>query len=237
MILPRSARRLILWDIDHTLIETRGLGGELYANAFHTATDVRLIHKAEVTGQTEPSILTTTLRLHGIDADEPYLSRYQAELAREYDRHRSELAHRGRRLPGAAETLAALAEQPNIVQSVLTGNLRQVARIKLEVFDLDRYVDLDIGAYGDDNTDRPRLVAIAQQRATAKHGMIFDRDNTVVIGDSSHDIRTGLRGGAHAIGVASGGESAEQLRGTGAIAAWNDLTDTAAITALLSHAA
>ncbi len=103
------------------------------------------------------------------------------------------------------------------------------------MFDLDRYVDLDVGAYGDDNTDRPKLVAIAHQRATAKHGMIFDRDNTVVIGDSSHDIRTGLHGGAHAIGVASGSESAEQLRATGAIAAWNDLTDTAAITALLTH--
>ncbi|GAA4264113.1 HAD family hydrolase [Dactylosporangium darangshiense] len=237
MILPRSARRLILWDVDHTLIETRGLGGELYANAFHTATGVRMTRKAEVTGQTEPSILTATLRLHGIDADEPYLSRYQAELAREYDRHRGELARRGRRLPGAAETLAVLAEQPTIVQSVLTGNLRQVARIKLEVFDLARYLDLDVGAYGDDDTDRPKLVAIAQQRATARYGTVFDRDNTVVIGDSSHDIRTGLRGGAHAIGVASGSESADQLRATGAITTWNDLTDTAAITALVTHAA
>nr|BFE56454.1 haloacid dehalogenase-like hydrolase [Dactylosporangium thailandense] len=233
MIASRSGRRLILWDIDHTLIETRGVGGELYANAFHTATGTPMVHKADVTGQTEPSILTASLRLHGISEDEPHLSRYMAELPAEYDRHRTELAGRGRVLPGAQQTLAALADRPELVQSVLTGNLREVARIKLEVFGLDRYVDLDAGAYGDDDTDRPKLVAIAQRRATAKYGTVFDRDNTVVIGDSSHDINTGLHGGAHAVGVAAGGESVEQLLAAGAVAAWPDLTDTAAIEAFL----
>lgn len=233
MIPPRSGRRLILWDIDHTLIETRGLGGELYANAFQTATGTRMMHKADVTGQTEPSILTATLRLHGIAENEPHLSRYQAALPAEYDRHRDELVRRGRVLPGAQQTLAALADRPELVQSVLTGNLREVARIKLEVFALDRYVDLDVGAYGDDDTDRPKLVAIAQRRAAAKYGTVFDRNNTVVVGDSSHDINTGLRGGAHAAGVASGGESVEQLREAGAVAAWPDLTDTAAVEAFL----
>ncbi|GAB3862086.1 HAD family hydrolase [Dactylosporangium cerinum] len=233
MIASRSGRRLILWDIDHTLIETRGVGGDLYANAFHTATGVRMVHKAEVTGQTEPSILTATLRLHGIAEDEPHLSRYTAALPAEYDRHRAELAERGRVLPGAQPTLATLADRQELVQSVLTGNLREVARIKLEVFGLDRYVDLDAGAYGDDDTDRPKLVAIAQRRAMAKYGDVFDRDNTVVIGDSSHDINTGLRGGAHAAGVASGSESVEQLRAAGALVAWPGLTDTAAIEAFL----
>jgi phosphoglycolate phosphatase-like HAD superfamily hydrolase len=233
MIPPWPGRRLILWDIDHTLIETRGLGGELYANAFEAATGVRMVDKADVTGQTEPSILTTTLRLHGIGNDEPYLSRYQAALPDQYDRHREELARRGRALPGARQTLAALAGQTRLVQSVLTGNLREVARIKLEVFGLDRYLDLDVGAYGDDATDRPKLVAIAQHRAAVKHDTVFDRGNTVVIGDSSHDINTGLQGGAHAIGVASGNESVDQLRNAGAGAAWIDLTDTAAIAAFL----
>jgi phosphoglycolate phosphatase len=233
MIRSRSGRWLILWDIDHTLIETRGLGGELYANAFRIATGTPIVHKADVTGQTEPSILTATLRLHGFAEDEPHLSRYQAALPAEYDRHRAELVRRGRVLPGAQQTLAALAERPELVQSVLTGNLREVARIKLEMFDLDRYVELDVGAYGDDDTDRPKLVAVAQRRAAAKHGTVFDRNNTVVIGDSSHDINTGLQGGALAAGVASGSESVEQLRDAGAVVAWPDLTDTGAIEAFL----
>jgi phosphoglycolate phosphatase-like HAD superfamily hydrolase len=75
---------------------------------------------------------------------------------------------------GADKTLAALTAKPKLVQTVLTGNLRAVAAIKLEVFDLKRYLNLDVGAYGDDDTDRPKLVAIAQQRATAKYGTIFD---------------------------------------------------------------
>ncbi|MEV6928102.1 haloacid dehalogenase-like hydrolase [Dactylosporangium sp. NPDC051485] len=233
MIPSRSGPRLILWDIDHTLIETRGLGSELYGNAFRTATGIPMTHKADVTGQTEPSILTATLRLHGIAEDEPHLSRYQAALPAEYDRHRDELSRRGRVLPGAQRTLIALAGRPELVQSVLTGNLREVARIKLEVFGLDRYVDLDAGAYGDDDTDRPKLVAIAQRRAAANYGTIFGRDNTVVIGDSSHDINTGLQGGARAVGVASGSESVAQLRDAGAMVAWPDLTDTAAIEAFL----
>jgi hypothetical protein len=99
----RSTRRLILWDIDHTLIETRGLGGELYANAFEIATGTRMVHKADVTGQTEPSILIATLRLHGITEDEPHLSRYEAALPAAYDRHRDQLARRGRILPGARQ--------------------------------------------------------------------------------------------------------------------------------------
>lgn len=234
MIPSRSGRRLILWDIDHTLIETRGLGGELYANAFHAAVGTPMVHKADVTGQTEPSILIATLRLHGIAEDEPYLSRYQKALPAEYDRHRDELAQRGRILPGAQQTLAALAGRPDLVQSVLTGNLREVARIKLEVFGLDPYVDLDAGSFGDDDTDRPRLVAIAQHRATAKYGTVFDRDNTVVIGDSSHDINTGMQGGAHTAGVASGSESIGQLRSAGADVAWPDLIDTPSIEAFLT---
>ncbi|MEV8517435.1 haloacid dehalogenase-like hydrolase [Dactylosporangium sp. NPDC051484] len=234
MILNRSARRLILWDVDHTLIETRGLGGELYANAFQTATGHRMVEKADVTGQTEPSILTATLRLHGIDENEPYLSRYQAELPAEYDRHRDELARRGRVLPGATATLAALAAEPGLVQAVLTGNLRDVARIKLEVFGLDRYVDLDVSAYGDDDADRPKLVAIARRRAAAKYSTAFDHDNTIVIGDSRHDITTALHGGAYAIGVASGNESVDQLRSAGATVSWQDLTDTAAIVEFLT---
>jgi phosphoglycolate phosphatase len=117
---------------------------------------------------------------------------------------------------------------------VLTGNLRDVARIKLEVFGLARHLDFDASAYGDDDAFRPNLVAVAQRRATTKYGTTFDRDNTIVIGDSSHDINTGLQGGAHAVGVASGGESVEDLRAAGADASWKDLTDISSIVAFLA---
>ncbi len=225
---------LVLWDIDHTLLETRGLGSEFYRRAFEWATGQAMEQAAEVTGQTETSILIATLRLHGITEDEPYLSRYVEALAQEYEQHQDELRTRGRVLPGAREVLAALATDPGVVQSVLSGNLRAVSATKLKTFGLDRYLDLEVGAYGDDDQDRPALVAIAQSRAKQRYGTTFARDNTVIIGDSTHDINAGRQGGARSIGVASGSDSAEALRDAGAEAVWPDLTDIERTRAALS---
>jgi phosphoglycolate phosphatase-like HAD superfamily hydrolase len=225
MTVDTNDRWLVLWDIDHTLLETRGLGAELYRRAFETAAGRTMERQADVTGQTEPSILTATLRLHGIEDDEPYLSRYKEILTNLYGKHVEELRGRGRALPGARETLATMAEDSNIVQSVLSGNLRSVSEIKLGAFGLDQYVDLGIGAYGDDDTDRPKLVAIAQERASKKYGAPFSRANTIVVGDSTHDVSTAQRGGAYSVGVSSGETSFDALQDAGADAVLTDLTD------------
>jgi phosphoglycolate phosphatase-like HAD superfamily hydrolase len=124
---------------------------------------------------------------------------------------------------------------PNIVQTVLTGNLRAVAATKLRVFGLDRFVDFDVGAYGDDEEDRPKLVAVAQARARAKYGAKFSRDNTVIIGDSPSDIETGLRGGARVIGVASGKSSVTDLCDAGASLVLADLGDADRIPAAVGE--
>lgn len=216
---------LVLWDIDHTLIETRGVGGELYRAAFEEITGRTMEHKAEVTGMTEPAILAETLKLHGLEPSEEYQTKYAEALARQYERHAEELRERGRALPGAKEALAALAEQPGVIQTVLTGNLRAVAATKLRVFGLDGFVDFEVGAYGDDEAERPKLVAVAQERAGAKFGVEFSRDNTVILGDSPSDVETGLKGGARVIGVASGKSGVEELRAHGASSVLDDLQD------------
>lgn len=149
---------MVLWDIDHTLIETRGVGGE------------------------------------GIEPRNGLRGPYARALARQYEQHADDFRERGRALPGALDALTAVAELPGVVQTVLTGNLRSVAMIKLRVFGLGDFVDVDAGAYGDDADDRPRLVSIAQRRASATYGTTFDRANTVVIGDSPADIDTALTG-------------------------------------------
>jgi phosphoglycolate phosphatase-like HAD superfamily hydrolase len=122
----------------------------------------------------------------------------------------------GRALPGVEDTLARLAHSPIVYQSVLTGNLRDVARIKLEVFDLDHYLDLDAGAYGDDDPERPKLVTIAQQRAAERTGVMFGNDATVLIGDTPKDVEAGLAAGVRVIGVATGNTSTQELRDAGA---------------------
>ncbi|MGH3867994.1 MAG: HAD family hydrolase [Pseudonocardiaceae bacterium] len=211
-----STRLLVLWDIDHTLIETRGVGRAIYQRAFPAATGKPLATLASISGRTELDIMAESLRLNAIEPTEEMVTRLARALIRGYQDAREELRAVGRALPGAHDTLTSLARSPAVYQSVLTGNLCDVARIKLEVFDLDRYLDLDAGAYGDDDPERPKLVAIAQRRAAERIGVMFDNDATVLIGDTPQDVDAGLASGVRVIGVATGKTSAQELRNVGA---------------------
>src|SRR5262249_31391833 len=91
-----------------------------------------------------------------------------------------------------------------------------VARIKLEVFDLDRFLDLDAGAYGDDRTERSELVAIAQNRAQQRTGTPFGNDATILIGDTPNDVAAALTAGVRVIGRATGKTSTAELQDAGA---------------------
>lgn len=128
-------------------------------------------------------------------------------------------------MPGAREALDALAQLAGVVQTVLTGNYRAVAAVKLETFELD-HLDLDVGAYAEDNSDRAPLVAVAQQRAGTKYGHKFSRRNTVIVGDTTYDISAAHLGGAAIVAVATGRDSADDLRDAGADIVLPDLTDT-----------
>lgn len=96
------------------------------------------------------------------------------------------------------------------------SDLRDVARITLEVFHPDHYLDLDAGAYGDDDLERSKLVAIAQQRAAERTGVMFRNDATVLIGDTPKDVEAGLAAGVQVIGVATGATSTQEPRDVGA---------------------
>lgn len=226
---------LVLWDVDHTLIETRGVGRELYARAWPQGTGVPLRELASVDGRTEWNIIRETLQLHGLNAGKPAIDRVAAALAASYAGAREELATRGRALPGAAEALAAIAGLADTLQTVLTGNLRAVARIKLEAFDLDRYLDLRIGAYGDDAPDRAQLVDVARQRTRENRGATFDGQDVVLIGDTPHDIRAAITAGVRSLGVATGKASPAELQRAGATAVIDDLTDLGTVTAALTR--
>jgi phosphoglycolate phosphatase-like HAD superfamily hydrolase len=206
----------VLWDVDHTLIETRGVGRAIYDRAFPAATGKPLAELASVSGRTELDIMAETLRINGIKPTNGMVTRLADELVQGYEDAREELRTVGRALPGARDVLASLADEPASHQSVLTGNLREVTRIKLEVFGLDGYLDLASGAYGDDHSDRPKLVALAQRRAGARTGDVFGNDATALIGDTPQDVEAGLAAGVRVIGVATGKTSAEELRDAGA---------------------
>ena len=114
-------------------------------------------------------------------------------------------------------------------QSVLTGNVRQLAEVKLDALGLREGLDLCIGAYGEDHEDRTQLVHVARRRAAGVHGRsadAFEGTATVVIGDTPLDISAALDAGARAVGVASGSYAAADLMAAGAHAVLPDLTDT-----------
>jgi phosphoglycolate phosphatase-like HAD superfamily hydrolase len=224
---------LVLWDVDHTLIETRGVGFAIYKRAFPTATGRPLNTLAQVSGRTELDIMRETLRVNGIEPTDKSIAKLATALINGYENARDELATTGRALPGAAETLDRLAAEPGVHQGVLTGNLRDVARIKLEVFGLDTRLDLEASAYGDDHSERPKLVAIAQARASNRTRTTFDNQHTILIGDTPKDIEAGLTAGIRTIAVASGKSTAKELRTAGATIIIDDLTDPEHITQLL----
>jgi phosphoglycolate phosphatase-like HAD superfamily hydrolase len=112
---------------------------------------------------------------------------------------------------------------------VLTGNHKPIALCKLSAFGLNRFVDVEIGAYGLDDTDRPPLVPLARQRAAAKYGETFAAETTILVGDTPLDVEAGHRGGARVLAVATGSSDEAELRAAGAELVLADLTDTDAV--------
>ncbi|SEG57823.1 Phosphoglycolate phosphatase, HAD superfamily [Nonomuraea solani] len=224
-----ATNRLVLWDIDHTLIETGGVGREVFADAFAQVTSTPMKAMAAVSGRTELVIFGETLDLHGIPHSDEHFERFIEIQAQGYEERAHELHQRGRALPGAHSALQALNRLAGVAQSVLTGNTRASARAKLKIFGLEQYVDLDIGAYGEDNPIRAHLVAIARDRARLKSGLVYSPKTTVLIGDTPQDVRAGRDGGAHVIGIASGNSSTTDLKAAGADIVFPDLTDSAAL--------
>jgi phosphoglycolate phosphatase-like HAD superfamily hydrolase len=123
-----------------------------------------------------------------------------------------------------------------VYQSVLTGNVRTLAEVKLSAVGLRHPLDLCIGAYGDDHEVRAELVHLARRRASAVYGgplSDFSGQATVVVGDTPLDVMAALAAGARAVGVATGGYPASALREAGAHAVLADLTNAAAVLSAL----
>lgn len=219
------AKLLLLWDVDHTLIETGSLGSAIFADAFRMATGREMELLADVSGRTEPDIFNETVKLHDIDTSGVSFERFAEHQADGYRTRADELRHRGRVLPGVAEALAAFGKMPTVVQSLLTGNTRPAAQIKLETFGLADDIDFEAGAYGTDDSTRAHLVDVAQRRASERYAAHFDDQTTVLIGDTPNDVVAGLEGGAVVIAVASGKSTVHDLTEAGAHVVLPDLTD------------
>jgi phosphoglycolate phosphatase-like HAD superfamily hydrolase len=190
-----------------------------------------LIKLPQLAGRTEPEIFFDALALNAADLNadgeaEHLLEPFSAALAAALEAHRDDLTRHGQLLPGAAEAVGAVAKLEGTVTTVLTGNSRPNAMLKLSSFGLEGFVDFDIGGYGSEAYPKGTLIRVARERASGKHGVTFGEDATVYIADSPRD-------GARSLAVASGRASAAELRDAGPDAVLPDLTGTAGLTALI----
>ena len=222
--------RLVLWDIDGTLVHTAGHGrhafGEAFAAVFGREIDVTAL---EMAGRTDHSISRALLEANAAGEDDSHLPRMLEELNVALERRRERIAAEGWAEAGAREALEALAERPDVVQSLLTGNIEQNAALKLSAFGLDRHLDLEIGGYGSHHGVRAELVGIAREKAARLRGMEVDPSDTVLVGDTPLDVEAARGAGARAVAVATGPYGVEELERAEPDTVLPDLRDTAAV--------
>jgi phosphoglycolate phosphatase-like HAD superfamily hydrolase len=225
---------LVLFDIDGTLMLTDGAGKRALHRALLEVFGSTGPAAHRFDGKTDPQIVRELMRIEGhadahIDAHmQELLDRYLAYLEGEM----ADPSHNPRLLPGVRELLDGLERRDDVMLGLLTGNLREGARIKLRMLGVDpeRFV---VGAYGSDHELRPELPAIARERATKLSGIAFNGRDVVVIGDTPADVTCGRAIGARAIGVATGAYSTDELASYGAFAVFRDLGDTDAVIAAI----
>jgi phosphoglycolate phosphatase-like HAD superfamily hydrolase len=221
-------RRLILWDIDGTLLSA----GEAARVAFDLAVAGVVGRRPEnhgihMSGKTDPEIaleILSTMALSDSDARE-HLPAVLRSLERELERAVDVIRADGHLHSGVAELLPRLHRTPGVVQSVLTGNVAANAWLKLGAFGLDRWMELDVAATGTDHHDRTQLVPLAVQKAETRFGHRFDPPEEVwVIGDTPRDLECARAGGARCLLVATGRFTLDALRPLGAEEVLPDLS-------------
>jgi phosphoglycolate phosphatase-like HAD superfamily hydrolase len=228
--------KLVLFDIDGTLVLTGGAGKRALNRACEEVVGLRdALANVPIAGRTDWIILHDAMKKIDRDLDEGLFTRlrgrYLDYLQQEIERPGDGLKDV---LPGVRELLDALHVREDVLLGLLTGNFREGARIKLEYFDIWRY--FRFGAFGDDSADRNALVPFAIERARESGVGDVQSQDVVVIGDTPHDIACALAVDAVPVGVATGSHSVEDLRESGAQAVFDDLSDTGAFLRLLRSA-
>jgi phosphoglycolate phosphatase len=236
-----DVRKLILFDIDGTLIRTGGAGVRAMTRAFSETCGISdALKRVEVAGRTDRLIMTDALALSGRPLDDDLLHRFR-ELYCRFLREellatpQYEFTDGGVKgeLPGVRPLLDALSQRDDIDLALLTGNFRSSAEIKLSHYDLWRYFPW--GAFADDALERPDLLPVALTRYQSHTDRAIDPADVIIVGDTPHDVSCARAGGARAVAVATGVFDAASLAECAPDVVFDDLRDTAAFMSLIDR--
>lgn len=223
--------KLVLFDIDGTLIATEGAGKRAVTRALKDVFGSTGPEDYHFDGKTDPQIVRELMKLDGVDDKtidakmHRLLNVYIENLTYEL---RAPDKPRPRTLSGVPELLDALEARSDVVMGLLTGNIERGARMKLDAVGIE-FSRFRVGAFGSDHERRPQLPAIARERCRRQTGAFVQGAQVVVVGDTPDDMTCGRALGAQAIGVATGRFSVPQLMEHRPIAAFEDLSDTQAV--------
>lgn len=220
-----TADSLVLFDVDGTLLTTRGVAAGAIRDALlETFGAAGPVDSYPFMGKTDPQIMSELLSVAGVDP-----TTVEASLATALERYLELLAarletHHVRLCPGVRAVLERLAADHRVVLGLLTGNLAGGAHCKLAAAGLGHL--FAVGAYGSDDADRNRLVPVARERARRLSGSDHGGIRTVVVGDAPPDVACAQAAGARAVAVASGWTPAAELAALRPHALLTDLSDT-----------
>lgn len=220
--------KLLLFDIDGTLVLTGGAGARAMLRAFtdHFGFSGGL-GAISMAGRTDAWIVAQMAAAHGVTVGDEEVRAFQDTYFRYLA---DEIVQPGPGkgvLPGVRALLDALAEREDVYLALLTGNYQRGAEIKLEYFNLWRY--FSSGAFGDDAHDRNGLLWTALDKVGAAGGPHARPSEVVIIGDTPLDIAVAVAGGARSLGVGTGSYDVDALLESGADAAVPDLNDIDAV--------
>jgi phosphoglycolate phosphatase len=218
--------KLFLFDVDKTLVDSRGAGSRAMNLAFAQLFGIEQgFAGIGFTGRTDTAIFRDAVNVHSLDGEFPaLLARFQETYFSMLPTTLAEVqAHV---LPGVRELLTAIQAAPGVSLGLATGNFRQAARLKLEPFGL--YDFFPVGGFADDSEDRAELVAIAIERLAEASGGPDPRE-VYVIGDTPLDIAAAEANGAHSVAVATGFFSVDELTAAGADVVFPDFSSWQAV--------
>jgi phosphoglycolate phosphatase len=219
--------RIVLFDVDQTLLYSGGAGSLAMRRAFHKLYGIEDgFGRVEFSGRTDWAILAEAMRHHNVlngrsEAFPQEMARFQQTYYQLLEPTLREVEG-GRVMPGVPALLEALAPRDGVRLGIATGNFRPACFIKLRYFGLDAH--LRDGGFGDDAEDRGELVGVAIERVAA--GAPVQPSDVWVVGDTVLDVVAARTNGARSLGVATGATSPDDLRAAGATTVLDGLSDT-----------